>query len=150
MQLRRSLFGPALALWLIAEFSAFFVVAQAIGLFWALVVGVSTSFLGFALLRENVSVALERLRAVFDPSTPHEGVLAEGLVGVFGASLLIVPGFLSDLVGLVLTIPSVRKDLALKMRARETGGGRDAGPAVLELNRAEWSVTDASSDRKRR
>jgi len=144
----RSVFGPVLMIWVAAELAAFYAVARVIGLGGALIAGVLTTLFGFSLLRENANVALNRVRAAIQGTTPREGAVAEGLIGAFGALLLILPGFLSDLVGLVLTIPSVRDDLALKMRARPVRRG-DPEITSIDLRPGEWRITDASSERRR-
>ena len=148
----RSIFGPALMIWVAAELATFYAVAHVIGLGGALLAGIATTLLGFANLRENASVALERVRAAMTRGAkPREGAMAEGMIGSFGAILLILPGFLSDIVGLVLTIPSVRDDLASKMRSHQPRRtGRDAELTAIDLNPSEWRITDASSERKPR
>jgi UPF0716 protein FxsA len=150
LALFRSLFGPALLIWVAVELAAFYMVASAVGLVGALIAGALTSLLGFSLLRENAAVALQRARAAIDGSRPRDGAMAESMIGSFGALLLILPGFLTDLVGLVLTIPSVRDDLAAKMRARPTRRDRDANLSAIDLHPGEWRITDASSDRRSR
>ena len=66
---------------------------------------------------------------------------------------LILPGLdylddrLDDIVGLVLTIPSVRDDLAYKMRNHQPRANRDADLTAIDLNPSEWRITD---ERKRR
>jgi UPF0716 protein FxsA len=145
----RSVFGPALMIWVAAELAAFYAVAHVIGLGGALLAGVATTLLGFANLRENASVALQRVRAAMDGSKPRDGAMAEGMIGSFGAILLILPGFLTDIVGLVLTIPSVRDDLAHKMRTHQPGvrTRREPELTAIDLNPGEWRITD---ERKRR
>jgi len=147
----RSIFGPALMIWVAAELATFYAVAHAIGLGGALIAGIATTLLGFANLRENASVALERVRTAMSRGAKlREGAMAEGMIGSFGAILLILPGFLSDIVGLVLTIPSVRDDLAYKMRNHQPRANRDADLTAIDLNPSEWRITDASSERKPR
>jgi UPF0716 protein FxsA len=146
----RSIFGPALIIWVVAELATFYAVAHVIGLGGALLAGVATTLLGFSNLRENASVALQRVRAAVTGARAREGAMAEGMIGSFGAILLILPGFLSDIVGLVLTIPSVRDDLASKMRAHQPGSGRKADLTAIDLNPSEWRITDASSERRPR
>ncbi|MCW2284423.1 UPF0716 protein FxsA [Rhodoblastus acidophilus] len=146
----RSIFGPVLIIWVAAELATFYAVAHVIGLGGALLAGVATTLLGFANLRENAAVALQRVRAAVTGARAREGAMAEGMIGSFGAILLILPGFLSDIAGLVLTIPSVRDDLASKMRAHQPGSGRKADLTAIDLNPSEWRITDASSERRPR
>ena len=146
----RSVFGPALLVWLFAEFVAFYLVAQVLGLGGALLAGLATTLFGFTLMRENAGVAMQRVRAAIDGSTPRDGAMAEGMIGGFGALLLILPGFLSDIVGLVLTIPSVRDDLALRMRSRQPRHARRGEYDAIDLSPGEWRITDSPPTAARR
>lgn len=159
---RRSYFGPALAIWLAVEMLAFVAVAQAIGVGGAILIGLGTSLLGFSLLRENTMATFAQVRAAFAAETSQtgsrggpklpDGVLAEGLIGALGALLLILPGFVSDLVGLAMTTPSVRKALADRVRSEDplAPRRRDVPPGVIDLNPGEWRASDSSSERRPR
>jgi UPF0716 protein FxsA len=48
--------------------------------------------------------------------------------------LLILPGFASDFVGLALKSPSVRQNLARRLRARSG----NADPRLIDLDPREW------------
>jgi len=148
---RQSYFGPALALWLAVELFAFFLVAQAIGVLGAILLGLGATLLGFSLLRESSVATFAQVRAAFAGEAPQDGALAEGLIGALGALLLILPGFVSDVVGLVMTTPSVRKALADRVRSGDLLRRRgDGAPGVIDLNPGEWRVSDSSSERRPR
>jgi len=61
--------------------------------------------------REGLSV-LRQLSADLQQGLPPAERIAEGALVLLGAVLLITPGFLSDVVGLVILIPPVRRRLA--------------------------------------
>jgi UPF0716 protein FxsA len=97
----------ALAIWVIAEAAAFFGLAYLIGFAYTLMVFIGTSFLGVALVQyvgaKSFRAARDYLNSGGDPSRelPNGYALA-------GAVCLIVPGFVTDLIGLLLLFPPTR------------------------------------------
>jgi UPF0716 protein FxsA len=69
----------------------------------------------------------------------REAVLDGTLAGL-GAVLLILPGFVSDFVGLALAAPSVRFWVTERLKLGKFG--RPAAPKVIELVPREWSRHD--------
>ncbi|MBO3732298.1 FxsA family protein [Glycomyces niveus] len=100
-------FRLALALWVIAEAAAFFGLAYLIGFFYTVLVFVGTTALGIALVgyvgRKSLRAARDYLNSGGDPSRelPNGYALA-------GAVCLIVPGFVTDFIGLLLLFPPTR------------------------------------------
>ena len=128
------------------EFAAFFWVAGRIGLLPALVVLVATSFLGASLLRRQGGQAMARLVAAFRQGEPPKGAARESFMVALGGILMILPGFVSDVVGFALILPSLLRDLAggtslrpVERRSRPRG---DPKGRILDLDRAEWRSTD--------
>lgn len=86
-----------------------------------------TAFLGAYLAkREGLRVFREWQRALAEMRVPEEGITS-GLLVLVGAVLLCTPGVLTDLTGIALLIPPVRRVVArfleAKVKARmETGG----------------------------
>jgi UPF0716 protein FxsA len=62
--------------------------------------------------------------------------LLQGGMGWFGALLLIIPGFLTDILGLVCLIPGIRRRLThyflTRSGAGEAGSGAPRGPRIIE------------------
>lgn len=127
----------AIGLWLFGEIFVFALVADAIGLGGAVLATVLTSLVGATVLRGLGRAARDELKAAFaargvvrlGPEAMQSGVLA-----ALGAVLLVLPGFLSDCVGLALLVPMLRRP------ARLTQGAKP--PEVVDLSPGDWRRTD--------
>ena len=94
--------------WPLAELLAAIGVAELIGVLPMLLLLVLSIPLGFWVLREQGRGAWRRLRAaVAAGRSPGNQVIDGGLI-VAGAALLIVPGFITDVLGLLLLVGPVR------------------------------------------
>jgi UPF0716 protein FxsA len=121
---------PLIELYVIVE------VAGSIGIVPTLLILVADAVLGSMLLRHQGRAAWIRFnRALGENRMPHREVL-DGVLIIFGGALLLTPGFLTDVVGLILLIPPtraavrafmgrfVRGRLAMGPRAAMWGYGR--------------------------
>ena len=141
------LFLLYLSLWLGAELAAFAAVVHVIGFTGAIVACFLTSFAGFATLRRVGLSAAMRLRQVIaararDPSILSREAVLDGTLAGLGALLLILPGFVTDLLGLALAAPSFRFWAADRLKLSKTaraGRGSRAAPTLIELAPREWS-----------
>lgn len=93
--------------WPLIEIALFVTLGGAIGLWPTMAIVLGTGFLGVAILRGHGLPSLAQMRSGF-AMNPHQP-LAEGLVTKFAALLLILPGFLTDAIGLLLLIPPVQR-----------------------------------------
>ena len=95
-------------LWVLAEVLVFVLVATWIGLGWTILAALATSTLGWALGARQGVRALNELR---ERSRTRQGAgraLGDaGLVAV-GGLLMVLPGFLGDVVGLLCLLPGTR------------------------------------------
>jgi UPF0716 protein FxsA len=92
----------------IAELAVIIQVGQAIGVWWTIAILVADSILGSLLMRAQGRTAWRRFNdAVQAGRVPAREVL-DGALVVFGGLLLLTPGFLTDVLGLVLLIPPTR------------------------------------------
>jgi UPF0716 protein FxsA len=134
--------------WLGLELAAFVAVAEKIGLGGALLVGMATSLAGFVLLRETGQGAMEHLLAAVSGGRRQRGDMVDGLIRALAAFLLILPGFLSDLVGLALAAPSVRQILARRFGAEgfTVAPRRRENPGIVDLAPEEWVSCDRPAD----
>jgi UPF0716 protein FxsA len=152
MTTRRTQTGIA-PLWLVpiallampfVEFSAFYWVAARIGLFPALVALIATSFIGASLLRRLGGSAMSRLMAAFRRGEPPEGPARESFMVALGGILMILPGFVTDVIGFALILPALlrrlREGSSVSMRRAERPPASRADPngKVIDLGEGEW------------
>ena len=97
-----------LILWPVAELLVAIKVAQLIGVLATLLALAITWPLGIWLLRAEGRSGWRRFRAAAATGRAPGAEVVSGALGVAGGALLIVPGFISDLVGLVLLAPPTR------------------------------------------
>ncbi|MGY1690530.1 FxsA family protein [Geodermatophilus sp. SYSU D01105] len=92
----------------LAEVVVFVLVAGWIGVGWTLLAVLATSALGWALLARQGTRALTELRDQARGRRPSGRALGDaGLIAV-GGLLMVLPGFLGDLVGLLCLLPPTR------------------------------------------
>jgi UPF0716 protein FxsA len=116
----RGLSAAALALLVTAilEIVVLIVVTNLLGsVWWTLLLVLATSAVGSLLLRREGVRAWRRFRAAAQQGRNPGEEVSNGLVGLSGAILLVVPGFLTDLVGLALLVPPVRRLARNRMQA---------------------------------
>ncbi|GAA3395863.1 FxsA family protein [Cryptosporangium minutisporangium] len=90
------------------EISVLIQVGHEVGLGWTLVLLLASALLGSWLLRREGARAFRALReAAAAGGTPAKET-AEGAVVLVGGLLMILPGFLSDVVGILLLLPPIR------------------------------------------
>jgi UPF0716 protein FxsA len=118
----------------VIEIAVFIYVGQAIGVWKVIALVILSAILGALLLRyQSISVLRKINRDIRQGKAPEAG-LVDGVLIVVGAILLIVPGFVTDAIGLVLMIPFVRSGIRHFVRSRikvtsfRTGGRRGRGP----------------------
>ncbi len=108
MRVRVRTIPLVVALTVIAEVIVFVLVARQIGFGWAFLALLGTSLIGVALVRREGVRAWRRYRAVVEAGERPGPHLIRSLVGLVGAGLVLLPGFITDVVGLALFIPPVR------------------------------------------
>jgi UPF0716 protein FxsA len=92
----------------IAELYVIIKVGEAIGLLPTLVLLIADAVLGSMLLRHQGRAAWVRFnRALAENRVPHKEVF-DGILVIMGGALLLTPGFITDIFGLVLLIPPTR------------------------------------------
>jgi UPF0716 protein FxsA len=139
-----------------AEIVGFLVVAALIGWFWAGIAFIATSVLGVILLRRSGRRDLARLLH----SLRNDGISALRLdsaaaATMLGTILLVLPGFITDVLGAALFVPALRRwaAAALAHAVRDSSARRGHAPRdhVIDLEPGEWHrVPDRSRPRRRK
>lgn len=144
-------FLAGLVLLPIIEIALFIKVGQAIGLWPTLALVVGAALLGGALLRQQgLSVLLQLRGNVAAGKLPGQTIADAAMIGV-AAVLLVLPGFLSDILGLSLLVPPVRhwiyRTLGGRFSVVQTGGfrappraedNRVRGPGTIDLDDEDY------------
>lgn len=140
---------------LLAEIAAFILVGGAIGVVPTLGLVLAAMLGGAILLRWTGVATIARMRAELEAGGRPAPAAAEGALLAVAALLIMLPGFLSDLAGLALLVPAVRRGIGrgiLRRFApfvRRTAGGRASHP-VVELDRSEYDRKAAGDSPWRR
>ena len=92
----------------IAELALLIQVGQAIGVWWTILLLVADALLGSWLLRTQSRAAWRRFNeALANGRIPHREVI-DGVLVIFGGVLLLTPGFITDIFGLLFLFPPTR------------------------------------------
>jgi UPF0716 protein FxsA len=92
-----------------AEISVLLKVGHTIGAGWTILLLLASAFIGSWALRREGTKAFRAWREAAESGRTPAVETAEGLVVVTGGLLMVLPGFLTDLLGLILLLPPVRK-----------------------------------------
>ncbi|HEX5213350.1 MAG TPA: FxsA family protein [Pseudolabrys sp.] len=147
MNVAKSLLFVVLALPFL-ELVAFIAVAQALGLLWALALIGAGSFAGAMVLRHAGGNHIARVRvAMGDGGISALQADSAGTATLFAGILLLIPGFITDVFGLLLLIAPLRRTLAALVGGN-TARRRDDG--VVDLEPEQWhQVPDPILPRRR-
>lgn len=92
----------------LAEIATFVLVGKAIGVLATLGLTLLAVFVGLALLRIQGAGVLQRLQKESRTNANPGREIVHGAMIVVAAMLLIIPGFLTDILGILLFVPLVR------------------------------------------
>ena len=129
----------AIGLGALAEVVVYVLVASWIGLGWTILATLATSALGWALLARQGTKALGELRQrAAEHRAPGRALGDAGLIAL-GGLLMVLPGFIGDLLGLLCLLPGTRA-LPRAIIARAVAGRLPAamrGPVRVRSVRIE-------------
>jgi UPF0716 protein FxsA len=123
----------AFFLYVYIEISIFIQVAHVLGVLLTLILVIFTSVIGMSLVRnqgfKNFLIMQQKMAAGESPA--EEMIKSVSLI--IAGLLLILPGFFTDFLGLLLLLPPVQKHLTMKLLphlrfSRMPGGGFSTGP----------------------
>src|SRR5215203_3914376 len=92
----------------IAELAVIIQVGQEIGVWWTIAILIADSILGSLLMRSQGRIAWRRFNEALQRGRPPAREVLDGVLVIFGGALLLTPGFITDIFGLVFLIPPTR------------------------------------------
>lgn len=104
--------------WPLVEIGLFVAIGGQIGVWATLAWVILSGMLGVLVLRLTAARSALRLRDGLQALRAPGAELAGGLFGLIAGVLLILPGFLTDAIGLLLLIPPLQRALARGLLAR--------------------------------
>lgn len=122
----------------IAEIYVLLQIGQLIGLPLTIAVLIIDSLIGASLLRSQGRAAWVRFTAALAEGRMPGREAIDGALVIFGGALLLTPGFLSDILGVLLLISPTRalvRTLLLKRLEARIAAGRSGGPWVVAFGR---------------
>jgi UPF0716 protein FxsA len=132
---------PLLALLLIfvvvplAELYVILKVGDSIGWGWTVLILAADSVLGSVLLKSQGRAVWQRFNeAIRAGRVPHSEVI-DGVLVIFGGAFLITPGFITDVLGLILLVPPTRR--VVRLAARRSIERRTVGAVARPPGRGE-------------
>ena len=93
----------------VVEVFVFIEVGLAIGWLLATVLLIGTSLLGVLLFRIQGRSALRQVSLAVSERRPAGGAALDGALGFLGCALLVVPGFVTDFLGVLFLFPPTRR-----------------------------------------
>lgn len=111
------------------EISLFIQVAHAMGVLMTMLLVIFTSCIGISLVKnqgmKNFMLMQQKLNAGESPAAE----MIKSVSLILAGFLLLLPGFFTDFIGLLLLLPPVQKHLTLKLMPHlKVWGGRGAAP----------------------
>lgn len=141
---------PLLLLFLFAyiEISIFIRVAEVLGVGVTLLLVVFTSCIGVSLVRnQGVKTFIQMQRKIESGESPA-AEMVKSVSLVLSGFLLLVPGFFTDFLGLLLLLPPVQKSLTVKLMPHLHIWRGTAGSASSAGNTFEGEYTRKEDDRR--
>jgi UPF0716 protein FxsA len=122
------------------EIAVFVAVALKLGVLAALALTILTSLAGMAVIRNAGASDVQRVRTAFGERTiSHTQLDGHGFLTVLGGFLLVLPGFVTDFLGLLLLLPLTQHALGAALRRALRRMERASGkPEVVDLAPDQW------------
>jgi UPF0716 protein FxsA len=98
----------AFLLYVFAEIAAIWAVGSAVGVLGTLGLLLAGAFIGSWLARREGAKAMRAFTSAARAGQPAEKELTDGMLVGLGGVLILVPGFVSDVLGLLLMLPPSR------------------------------------------
>jgi UPF0716 protein FxsA len=118
------------------EIALFIAVGGWIGLWPTLALVILSAVLGTSIMRSQGAHAMRRLQTSFEDLRDPTEPLAHGAMILIAGVMLVVPGFFTDTVGLLLLIPQVREAVYAYAARR------------IEMREVQYGASHASYQRR--
>ena len=92
----------------IVELAVILQVGSLIGVWWTIALLVAGSILGSLLMRSQGRAGWRRFNEAIASGRPPAREVVDGVLVIFGGALLLTPGFVTDITGLLLLLPPTR------------------------------------------
>src|SRR5919109_5303782 len=92
----------------IAELYVIIQVGEAIGVWLTIAILIADSVLGSMLMRSQGRAAWRRFNDALAAGRPPAREVLDGALVIFGGAFLLTPGFVTDVLGLLLLLPPTR------------------------------------------
>ena len=132
----------------IAELAVLIQVGQEIGVGWTVAILIADAILGSILMRAQGRAAWRRFNEALNAGrVPAREVVDGGLV-MFGGLLMLTPGFITDILGLLLLVPPTRAIArkVLQRRIAERMVVSMTGPRVRGDDVVDGTAVDVEND----
>jgi len=128
----------------IVEIATLIAIGNVIGLGWTLVLMLGTSALGAWLLRREGGRAWQAFQADLAERRPPGNTATDGLLVLIGGIFMLVPGFVSDVIGAFFIAPPTRRlARAFVVRALSTRMSSMANASLFGARRVKVRYGDA-------
>lgn len=118
-------------------------VGQVIGAWWTVAILIAVSVAGAWLVKREGRSAWQRFRGALGSTRVPAVEVIDGALVLIGGTLLLTPGFLSDIVGLALVVPPSRAVINRAIRSRVRGRfGLGAPPSGRAARRSDPEPLD--------
>jgi UPF0716 protein FxsA len=132
----------------IAELAVIIQVGQAIGVWWTILILVADSILGSLLMRSQGRAVWRRFNAALQAGRVPAREVADGALVIFGGALLLTPGFITDVFGLLFLLPPTRaviRRVFLRQALRRMTVTMTAGPRMQRNGRRRDDDVEGSA-----
>ncbi len=149
---RVPLVGLAAVVTAAVEVVVFVAVVKLVGLPWALAALLALSVLGGWLVPRQGVRAWRRFRVATEAGQPPGRQVTDGLVGLIGALLLAVPGFVSALAGAALLVAPLRRyardriERSVERHTSSAVAGNLFGPRRVRARRGPAAGTEPAPE----
>ncbi len=131
----------------LTEVAIFVQIGGEIGFLPAIVLAVLAGIAGLAVLRRQSFATLARARESIEADEVPVAEVFDGVCLLLAGVMLLIPGFLTDVLGALLLVPALRRRLRASLGARARRHRRAGQPEVIEVEYRRVDPTDGEDRR---